>query len=302
MFEKNFRIHEAFRNVDFDYEIVLPKHEPAAGTKVFGELHLQISAKAKGKGAKKIGFSEEYVLPIELKYGLCDSCSIKKTEYYEAIVQLRVEAKTPESETAFKEILAYVRKYEKEHNKKGVFITKEMKTANGIDFYLTSNSYAVNLARKTGSRFGAEVKVNERIFSRSKSGKDIYRVTALIRVPQFTRDSIISLKQKGASEHKIVRVVHAGKNLIGENLENGKRVTLKMSEISEISVLEKKDAQIIKTFPKIEVLHPETFQAVDIQNIQNPRIRQQYLEAAQKKGRKELSAQIVLFQNKVYLV
>ncbi len=94
-----------------------------------------------------------------------------KDQYYEGILQLR---------PFNKDVLDYVKK---QIEKSDCLISKEVDLKDGTDLYLTSQRFAISLARKLKRVFKGEVKISRSIHTRSRvTSKDVYRVTVLFRL------------------------------------------------------------------------------------------------------------------------
>jgi len=172
------------------------------------------------------------------------------TEYFEAIIQLR---------NAKPYVIEFMRKEIK--TKKKVFIAKEKKVANGIDFYMNSQHFAQNLGKRLQQEFGGELKISRRLFSRSRlTSRTIYRVSVCYIAPDFKVGDVVKI------DDKIIEIRNLGKGSIaGINLCSDKKINL-LTKKKEIEVLEKMTAIVSKTYPHLEVIHPKTYQSVEIKN------------------------------------
>ena len=123
--------------------------------------------------AKICSHGNEYQVPIDILYTICNKCSKEGTKYFEGNLQLR---------TTLPEILKFVETDLKLAQKDGVFITKKVPETNGFDYYLTSQRYLQKLGKKLKTKFKGELKVTTRLFSRDRqSSKDMYRVTVFFK-------------------------------------------------------------------------------------------------------------------------
>ena len=96
--------------------------------------------------------------------------------YYEAKIQVR-----PVDE----EIISYV--YNQVEKDKDAEIVKviHIQKGDGVDIYLNSWRFAVQLGRKLKKVFKCEMLVTRSLYGRNKTtSKDVYRVTVLIRIPK----------------------------------------------------------------------------------------------------------------------
>jgi nonsense-mediated mRNA decay protein 3 len=139
---------------------------------------------------------------------------MKPIGYYEGILQLR---------NPTKELINFVKNDVKKNDVK---IAAQKKVTNGADFYLTSNAYLLKLGKRLQSKFGAELKTSRKLFSRSRqTGKQIWRVTVLIRLPLFKVGDVIRARRKQ------IKVTEIGKKLHGIEVETGKKIMFRYEDI-----------------------------------------------------------------------
>lgn len=92
--------------------------------------------------------------------------------YYEAIIQIR-----PYNENVVNFILQEIK------NKKNVFIAKDVVLKEGVNFYITSNSFAKTLGKQLKKRFKGTLKVTRTLFSCNRlTSENMYRLTVLFRL------------------------------------------------------------------------------------------------------------------------
>jgi len=96
----------------------------------------------------------------------------KHSDYFEAIIQVR-----PKNEEITKFII------KKTEERKGVFISKIMEKKEGLDFYISSQRFAIAMGRKLKKTYKkGTLKITRSLYSRNKqTSKNIYRVTVLFR-------------------------------------------------------------------------------------------------------------------------
>lgn len=100
--------------------------------------------------------------------------NIPHSNYYEAIIQLR----------PYKDkVVMFIR--DQIEKREDVFITKELVLKTGIDFYVTSQKFAVALGRKLKKNFKGELKITRTLYTQNRqTSKKVYRVTILFRLKQ----------------------------------------------------------------------------------------------------------------------
>ena len=205
------------------------------------------------KAEVEIAFSpkERYYLPAEIEMTICQKCGKKGGQYFESVLQLRESGR---------EILDFVRDDAYKNRDKGVYITKELKTDTGYDLLLTSNRYAQQIGKKLVRRFGGLLKVNPRLFSLDKQTmKQVHRVTVFYQAMPFKIGDIVLI------DDRVVKVTEIGKQVYGIDLRLNKKISLGYKK-KTIKVLPVLRLPIVKVYPHIEVLSPETYEPVKVEN------------------------------------
>ncbi|MFC1704878.1 NMD3-related protein [Nanoarchaeota archaeon] len=136
-------------------------------------------------------------------------------QYFEGILQLR----NPNSL-----VIEFV--YRQMEEKKGVFISKEVRMTNGVDLYFSSQRFLGNLGRKLQKTFGGELKMNSSLHTKDHlSSKGLYRVNVYFRLPTVKKGDIVTVK---GEEFEILGM---GKKVIGKSLETGKKARLEYADL-----------------------------------------------------------------------
>lgn len=131
----------------------------------------------------------------------------KGPKYFEGKLQIRNP--TPE-------VVNYVRK--KIAQDKNVWIAKEEKAKNGIDLWLSSNKFLLDLGRKLKKRFAGILKTSKKLHTQHKiTSKLLYRVTVLFRCLKFKRGDIIEVNGEQ------LKVIDISKQVMVKNLTTGKK-------------------------------------------------------------------------------
>ncbi len=169
------------------------------------------------------------------------------SRYYEAILQLR--GHTSKALALVELMLSADKK---------ASVSKVEKVGGGIDIYLSSQKFARKVGKALFKQFGGELKVNERLFSRSRqTSKLLYRIAVLFRPPEFSLGDVIK------AGHAVFKVTGLGKKCTGLNLKTGKREEI---ACEGVKVLEMQDTTVSKSYPVLEVIHPHTFQSMPVNN------------------------------------
>lgn len=202
---------------------------------------------------------EAHTVQATIAYRQCDYGEKKKSNYFEGILQLR---------NMDERILPFVHQQLDLLSKKGVFVTKTSEQSNGIDIYLTDKNAIQHLARRIQQNYGGEVKISPQLFSHDYlSSKDIYRVNAFVKLPDYTIGSVISYsKPKSLEQKKYLKVTKMGKLVFGYNLETAKQESFKPGLVKEISLQDTVTTSVMAVFPRLTVMNPEDYQEAIVMN------------------------------------
>jgi NMD protein affecting ribosome stability and mRNA decay len=186
---------------------------------------------------------------------ICPECYERlrqqKGLYYEGILQLR---------NPNEQVIDFIISQTDKQAVKGIFITKEVKVRNGFDYYFTSQRFLQGLGKKLVNNFGGIMKTSKKLFTRNKQeSKDVYRVNVLFEAPSFLKDDVIVIK------NKVVKVKSVRKQVKATDLTTGKDVSFNYKNI-EAEKLDVKETTVAKVMPSLEVLDPETYQPVKVEN------------------------------------
>ena len=137
-------------------------------------------------------FERELAATIRMKQGVCKECSKQKGSYYEAIIQLRGNDRSLPDEVE-KATDRYVRKRIEtmRANNREVFLTKVERVRGGVDFYVSIAQAARIVARELQDQHSAEFKESSSLWG-LRDGRDVYRVTFLVRLPRFGAGDVIA--------------------------------------------------------------------------------------------------------------
>jgi NMD protein affecting ribosome stability and mRNA decay len=192
--------------------------------------------------------NDMFVIPARIEMTYCDICSKKQGEYFEGELQLRNI--TPEIDSFIKEYIGDTE----------LFISDRKKNRNGIDLKLSDQKKLQNLAHQLQKRFGGQLKISPRIYSKDRqSSKEIYRVNAFYKAPDYHAGEAVKI------DNKIILVSDVKKNISGTDLKTGKKVSVNPDN-KEYEILKPEKTTVSRIYPGIEVLHPETFQSIPIKN------------------------------------
>ncbi len=131
-----------------------------------------------------------------IKQGACTACSRQAGGYYNAVLQVRATDRDPtdeEREEAGGVVLRTIDEL-KENGNANSFITKQGKVRGGHDFFLSEVDVGKVVAKRVAKRFDASVKESPKLVGRSE-GKDVYRVTFLVRIPPYRSGDFVALKK-----------------------------------------------------------------------------------------------------------
>lgn len=199
---------------------------------------------------------------VRLTPNLCVYCSRRKGNYYEAILQLRgIESlDTDQQQNIIERIVDEA--FLQSRKDPNVFITRDEKVRGGHDFYMGSNSFARQAAIRVHDQYGGEMKVSKTLFTK-KDGRDIYRVTYLVRLPGFITGDYLS----GEGSFYKVRRIHSRVQVI--EVVSGREKHLSMDEAMKMTRLSPRSVEVDAVVlsegrSEIQVLDPVSMRTRDV--------------------------------------
>ncbi len=213
--------------------------------------------------------SEEHFLTVRIKGIVCDICSKKFGGYFEATLQVRADKRKlsrEEIEIIRLDVENLLKSYRNKGNR-GLFITDVGEEHGGIDFYLSEKGSAYTIAKKIQDKCGGVIKESSKNFG-LKDGRQIYRMTYLLRIPSYRKGDFILHDNSyfyissisGNKVHTIelcnwTKRVFDGKDLKKIRIIGGKELVTEMILVSQ----SKDEVQIMDpmTYKTIEVRKPK---------------------------------------------
>ncbi|MCX6707607.1 MAG: NMD3-related protein [Candidatus Woesearchaeota archaeon] len=221
-----------------DITPMLPEIEYRPGKKYQFEIEIALSNK------------EKYYIPAEIEMEVCKKCSKMGTKYFEGVLQLR---------NSSKEVMDFIRKEVGTQRSRGIFITDEKEVKDGVDIFITSQRYLQNLGQKLQNTFGGMLKINPRLFSRNRqTSKDVHRVNVYFELLGYKRGDVVK------HENNLIKISATGKQIAGYNIVTGKSTAF--SSKDKVKTFDVKKAEVVKVYPDVEVMDPETYQPLRIEN------------------------------------
>jgi nonsense-mediated mRNA decay protein 3 len=194
---------------------------------------------------------------VRFKAAVCPRCSRRSGGYYEAIVQVRgdrrdlSEAEVSAAKAILEEALA---------SKPGEFLSREEEVHGGLDLYLSSNGFAKRLASSIQRALGGMVSTSSALHGR-KDGRDIYRMTYLIRLPGYSVGDVLRV------EGRLVQVASIGASVTLANLSTGERETVSGASLegaSPLDVMKAKAVVVSRDGAEVQIMDPVTYRTVTL--------------------------------------
>ncbi len=208
--------------------------------------------------------SKDLHFKVRLKKSTCPRCSRYHGNYYEAIIQVRaLHRPLTKHELAEIKRLVHERLSQMKESGRDVFLSKEEEKHSGIDFYISSSSVGKMLAEELASRYAAAHTTSPKLVGR-REGRDVYRMTYLVRLPRITVGDVIKVEGRVV----MVQSISKGKVEVVE-LQTGETKHHPLKAVADSKVLAKlSDAEeaVVNyiTEREVQVLDPETYRSVTL--------------------------------------
>jgi nonsense-mediated mRNA decay protein 3 len=138
---------------------------------------------------------------IRIRRAVCERCSKMHGKYYEAILQVRAQWRdltTDEIDLVRSRVGALVQKADRDD-----YVRNEEQVDGGLDFQLGKLMRGKTMARTLAQELGGKVTESSKLAG-NKEGRELFRVTFLLRLPAFRPGDFIRL------DKRVLLVTHAG--------------------------------------------------------------------------------------------
>ncbi len=201
---------------------------------------------------------------IRLKRGACDQCSKQMGKYYEAILQVRgPERSLSDSDMRDVERIVRSRVDSIRKSNRDVFISRLEQVKGGLDFYFSTIPAARTIAKELQEDLCAEYKESSSLWGR-KDGKEVNRMTYLVRLPGFRRGDVIEYSKRDYYVRGMSKgVVHM------IDLASGDEVPIRISESHECVLSATKGsimkaAVVTESDRELQVVDPGNMTTVEV--------------------------------------
>ena len=228
------------------------------------ERNFFVSVDADGELCGRIVKAEAETV-VRIKNGVCQRCSRQLGNYYEATLQIRSGKKELDDEIR-DDTVRYVR--ERIENMSSVnrqiFLTKVEEVPGGVDMLLSSISLGKALAKELSDAYGAETKESSKLIGKNDDGSDMYRMTYLVRMPEYHLNDVVMFEDKA---YKLSSITKDNAKLT--ELGNFRVTSIRRSQMPSLKVHTRseelmKATVVSRSKGEIQILHPRNYSTVDV--------------------------------------
>ena len=211
--------------------------------------------------------SQDSPVEIRVNKNVCSECSKYASGYYEAVIQIRADERLPSSEEIkFADEIIKTRIKQLSDKNRLAYISQRIEIKEGVDYYVGSYKAARKLTDALKNELGGILKESPRLMGRDKSrGKDLYRIWISLRLPQFQKGDFVGYKDMKAQVHDF-----DGSKVYLQDIESSSRTSVPWKECGNFRIIARKEdiktaLVSAKTPHSLQILHPETYQPIDIE-------------------------------------
>ena len=202
---------------------------------------------------------------VRIKNTVCKICSRRTGNYYEAILQVRTSEKTLSpalQDEVLKKIEDFV-DYTATTNP-NAFITKMEIVPGGVDVYLSMIALGRELVKLLGDQYCAETDESSKLVGQTRDGIEMYRVSYLVRLPEFHLGDIV---RYGKKYYQLIRISNSGGKL--RSLTNFQETPVRRANMPELKVYLKSSelevADVIsKSYGEVQIMDPTNYSMKDL--------------------------------------
>jgi len=203
---------------------------------------------------------------VRVRRNVCPKCNKIHGNYFESIVQIRPSGKRfseEEREAVLERAIALVDSMAKDS--RDAFVAKVTQVHGGYDVYVSTIALGRMLSRDLVSTYGAEYKESSSLQGQ-KDGRDIYRVTYLVRLPPYRVRDIVLI------DGRLYMVHSTGPQSAKlRDLRSNELLTAMNQDLREVRVVGTSadilDAVVLtETEREYQIMHPVTYRTVEIKH------------------------------------
>ncbi|MGD0327663.1 MAG: NMD3-related protein [Halobacteriota archaeon] len=201
---------------------------------------------------------KSYDVDVRVDRATCDRCCRVSGGYYESKVQIRADRRMPDESELHRAVEIVTRTIESAQKADRLaFIAKTIQLREGLDLYVGTVKAAKRIVRALVREMGGSFSDSAKLVGR-RDGKDIYRVTFVVRLPEFPTGAIISAKQHIYEICSITSATNA------VDLETGQSAALKVEDLRNAQLLgarsdAKRTVLVSIDADEAHLLDPETY-------------------------------------------
>ncbi len=141
-------------------------------------------------------FEKDFVTRLKMKRTICNDCSLYKSGYFEAILQVRADKRrlTDDELDRFENLINDMMK--QHEDSKLSYILDIKVEPDGITAQVSTKILASNLAREIRAQTAGKLSTAYEHKTTSKDGTEVYTNTYLVRLPAFGNGDIINFEKE----------------------------------------------------------------------------------------------------------
>ncbi|MFQ5887105.1 MAG: NMD3-related protein, partial [Candidatus Hydrothermarchaeales archaeon] len=142
-------------------------------------------------------------------------------------------------------------------DEKRAFISNFKRLKEGADFYFGSAKIARKVSHVLKRNYGGELLESAKLVGKTKSGKNEYRITIVLRLPKFKVNDVIEVDKRA------IQVINFGRSkLTGFDLKTRSRISFPLAKIKDARIIAGKDD---KRRGVISDVTPNRIQIIDME-------------------------------------
>ncbi len=191
----------------------------------------------------------------------CENCSLQRSDYYEAILQVRPPEGeiSPEDKASIIDIVHQDIDVDRGEERK-VFITAEKEIHGGLDFFISNKQAARKISNKIKNRFGGELTTSSELVGR-EDGQNVYRMTYSVRLPRYGKNDYIEYQ---GDIYQIKKINQKAGYIELRDVQSREKKSLDDKEMEDVDILGGEEltqeaVKVSESEGEIQVLDPDNY-------------------------------------------
>ena len=209
-------------------------------------------------------FYKDAKTEVRLKREACDMCSRRAGGYFEGVIQIRANNRTPTKDEidACLNLVDEAMKVQLKRGDKLAFVTDSIRSKDGADVFIGSTKAGRHVCKHIIEIMGGTA-AESYTLSGMKDGREMYRTTFAMKLPEYKKEDVVYF------DGKVIEIKNCGKRITGTDLSNSSNFFIDADHFKNTKLLGNVKNAPLAVLVSVEengiqIMDPDTYETVTI--------------------------------------